>query len=318
MLLIYGDAIIDFLPTAMPVPGQASGLSPYLPVAGGSCFNVALGLGRLGVPTGFMGGLSTDFFGQFLAQRLTEAGVSLNYASRLPEGSTLAFVELSGQEPQYAFFDRETAMRRWRRAEAPMLTPDIDLLHIGSVPLIADPVADEAEALFREQQGQRLLSIDPNCRPSLVEDPTRYHARMQRLLSLADIIKLSLADLAYLLPGVPPEAAARRWIEEDGATLVVLTQGAEGVTGFTAQGKVHCPARRVAVIDTVGAGDSLTAGLFWQLHKAGFLTRDRLGTLPLTALEAALAAAVQVAAVTCGRLGADMPWLPELTEPVDG
>jgi fructokinase len=311
MLLIYGDAIIDFLPMAAPEGARPDGPAPYLPAAGGSCFNVALGLGRLGVPVGFMGGLSTDFFGQFLARRLTEAGVSLDYVSRRDEGSTLAFVDLSDSEPQYAFFDRETAMRCWRRADAPALADDISLLHVGSVALIADPVAGEAEALFREQKGRRLLSIDPNCRPSLVEDPGAYHRRMQALFQLADIIKLSATDLAYLLPGVPPEAAARRWIE-DGARLVVLTQGADGVAAWTRHGRVHCQARRVAVIDTVGAGDSLMAGLLWKLNEAGVLTQDGIDRLSLTTLETALNAAAGLAAVTCARLGADMPWRHEV------
>ena len=93
---------------------------------------------------------------------------------------------------------------------------------------------------------------------------------------------------------------------------MVLTRGAEGVTAFTPQGSVHCPARRVAVIDTVGAGDSMTAGLLWQLHAAGFLTLNRLGELPLPVLEQALQAATGVAAFTCGRLGADLPWRHEL------
>ena len=93
---------------------------------------------------------------------------------------------------------------------------------------------------------------------------------------------------------------------------MVLTQGSEGVTAFTQQGSVHCAARRVAVIDTVGAGDSMTAGLLWQLHMAGFLTLDRLGQLPLAVLEQALQAATSVAALTCGRLGADLPWRHEM------
>jgi fructokinase len=315
MLLINGDAIIDFLPMAMPDPDRSGDLAPYLPVAGGSCFNVALGLGRLGVPVGFMGGLSSDFFGQFLARRLIEAGVSLDYVSRRDEGSTLAFVELSGAEPQYAFFDRETAMRAWRRAEAPQLGPEIDLLHIGSVALIADDPGREAEALFAAEKGKRLLSIDPNCRPSLVDDPARYHRRMQALFQMADIIKLSAADLAYLLPGVPAEAAAQRWLT-DGARLVVLTEGAAGANAWTRHGRVHCPAQRVAVIDTVGAGDSLTAGLLWQLQANGVLTLGGLDTLSLSALEQALAAAVGLAALTCGRLGADMPWRHEVSDAV--
>jgi fructokinase len=314
MLLICGDALIDFIPSqaSAATPG-APALPAYRPVSGGSCCNVAMGLGRLGAPVGFMGGLSTDFFGQFLAASLEQAGVSLRYAARLPQGSTLAFVKLTDHEPEYAFYDEKTAMRSWTRAASAPLGDEVTLLHAGSVALIGAPAASEYLALFRAEKGRRLLSIDPNCRPSLIADPAAYHDRLREMLALADIIKLSIADLDYLLPGEPPDGAARTWIAH-GARLVVVSQGAEGVTAYTAAGRLRLPARRVAVADTVGAGDSLMAGLLWQLEQSGRLTLSGLADLSLAEVETALGVAVNLAAITCGRTGADLPWRHELSD----
>jgi fructokinase len=259
-----------------------------------------------------MGGISTDFFGQFLAASLEEAGVSLRYAARLRQGSTLAFVKLTDPEPDYAFYDQETAMRCWVRAASAPLGEEVTLLHAGSVALVGEPAADEYRALFRAEKGRRLLSIDPNCRPGLIADPAGYHDRLREMLALADIIKLSVADLDYLLPGITPDSAARGWIDR-GTRLVVVTQGAEGVAAYTPEGRLRVPARRVAVVDTVGAGDSLLAGLLWQLEEAGRLTVSGLDDLPLPALETALDWAVSIAAITCGRTGADLPWRHELS-----
>jgi fructokinase len=259
-----------------------------------------------------MGGLSTDFFGQFLAASLEQAGVSLRYAARLRQGSTLAFVKLSDDEPQYAFYDQETAMRSWTRAASAPLGDEVTLLHAGSVALIGEPAASDYLALFRAEKGRRLLSIDPNCRPSLIADPDAYHERLREMLALADIIKLSVADLDYLLPGVPPDSAAQAWIGS-GARLVVVSEGAKGVTAHTEEGRLHLPARRVAVADTVGAGDSLLAGLLWQLEESGRLTVSGLADLSLAEVETALGVAVGLAAITCGRTGADLPWRHELS-----
>ncbi len=309
MHLICGDALIDFLPQPISVGGTA--LPDYRPVAGGSCFNLALGLGRLGVEAGFMGGLSTDFFGTFLAETLAKAGVSLRYAARMAEGTTLAFVRLGEDEPEYAFFDRQSALRLWHRAASPALGPEVRLLHIGSVALTEGPAADECAALFAAEKGRRLLSIDPNCRPGLAADERAYRARLLALLAQADIIKLSVADLAFLLPGAASEEAARQWLGR-GAALVTITRGAAGVSAFTKGSALHQPARPVAVIDTVGAGDSLMAGLLWQLEAAGRLSLARIGGLTGAELQAALAHAVVAAALTCGRRGADLPWAREM------
>lgn len=307
MIVICGDALIDFLPVRLGAGGQGA----YLPVPGGSCRNIASGLGRLGAAVGFMGGLSTDFFGDMIAASLEADGVSLDHVARLPDPSTLAFVQIGEGEPHYAFFDAASAHRRWTRSASPALDAGVKALHVGSLTLIEPPVADEILALMREQKGRLVLSIDPNCRPTVTHDLPAYRARAAKMFALADIIKLSAADLDYLQPGADPDSVARGWIA-NGTSLVVLTRGGDGATAWIASGQVSVAARRIEVVDTVGAGDSFIAATLFQLDRMGFLASGGLARLGVVEAEAVLTFAVKVAAVTCSRAGANPPWLREI------
>ena len=313
MIVICGDALIDFLPV------QAEGRAAYVPAPGGSCRNIASGLGRLGAAVGFMGGLSTDFFGDLIADSLRRDGVSLDYAARLADSSTLAFVRLGEGEPAYAFYDQGSAHRSWTRAASPALDDAVTALHVGSLTLIAPPVADEILLLMRAQKGRRVLAIDPNCRPGMTSDLPGYRARLNQMFQLADIIKLSVADLEYLRPGADPERIARDWIAA-GASLVVLTRGGDGASAWTREGRgdghVSVPAARITLVDTVGAGDSFIAAVLFQLERMGLLTVGSLDRIGRAEAQAVLAFAVRVAAITCSRAGADPPWLRELEPPV--
>ena len=208
-------------------------MTAYVPAIGGSCCNIAVALGRLGAEVGFMGGISTDFFGDLLMSGLAASRVSTRYVARLERETTLGFVKLGDGEPQYAFYDEATAGRMWRRSDSAEPGPEVRLIHIGSVTLIAPPVADECLALFEAEKGRRLLSVDPNCRPTLTRDVGLYRRRMQRIFALADVIRLSQSDLAFLLPDLSAEAAAATWLA-GGAKLVVLTAGARGRDGLVA------------------------------------------------------------------------------------
>lgn len=308
MIVICGDALIDFIPVELP-----DGRAAYRPAPGGSCRNIASGLGRLGARAGFMGGLSTDFFGDVLAASLQADSVSLAHAVRLPGPSTLGFVKIGDGEPAYAFYDQASAHQSWTRAAGPALADAVTALHVGSLTLIAPPVADECVALMREQKGRRVLSIDPNCRPSLTYDLPAYRARMDQMSKLADIIKLSAADLDYLRPGADPDRVARDWIA-GGVSLVVLTRGGEGASAWTRSGRVSVASSRVEIVDTVGAGDSFLSATLFQLDRIGLLSTGAIGRIGVAEAEAALAFAVKAAAVTCGRVGADPPWLRELEQ----
>ncbi len=306
MIVVCGDALIDFIPVRLP-----GGRPAYLPAPGGSCRNIASGLGRLGAKVGFMGGVSNDFFGDQVAASLQADGVSLAYTARLDDPTTLAFVKLGDGEPAYAFYDEPSAHRSWTRAASPPPGAEVTALHVGSLTLIAPPVADECLAMMREQKGRRLLSIDPNCRPSLIYDLAGYRSRLREMFRLADIIKLSAADLDYLQPGADPDTVARGWIT-DGAHLVVLTRGGDGASAWVGNGQVSVVSGRVELVDTVGAGDSFIAGTLFQLDRMGLLSTDALDRLDRTGAQAVLAFAARVAAVTCSRAGADPPRLDEL------
>jgi fructokinase len=306
MFLCCGDALIDMIPARTD-----DGRHSYVPAIGGSCCNIAVALGRLGAEVGFMGGISTDFFGDLLIDGLVASRVSTRYVARLDRETTLGFVKLGDGEPQYAFYDDGTAGRTWRRSDSAALGPEVRLIHIGSVTLIAPPVADECLALFEAEKGQRLLSVDPNCRPTLTRDVEPYRGRMERIFGLADLIRLSRSDLAFLLPGISADAAAAAWLAS-GARLVVLTDGGSGAMAWWPGGRVHVPAPNVRVVDTIGAGDSFLAALLVHIAEGGRLSGDGLAGLAAAEVEAALAFAASVAAITCTRSGADSPWRHEL------
>jgi fructokinase len=306
MLLCCGDALIDWIPVT-----SADGREAYLPVPGGSCCNLAIALARLGADAGFMGGISTDFFGDLLMGALQASQVSTRYVARLGLETTLGFVKLGDGEPQYVFYDDGTAARMWTAADSPMLGPEVRLLHIGSVTLINPPVADACVALFEAEKGRRVLCLDPNCRPTLTRDIASYRVRMDRLFTLSDIIRLSLSDLAFLMPDTTPPAAASLWLE-GGARLVVVTRGAGGSTAYWPGGSVDVTAPETRVMDTIGAGDSFLAGLLVGLSEAGYLSMTGLLRLTSGELAGALAIASEAAAVTCTRSGADAPWRHEV------
>jgi len=306
MIIICGDSLIDFIPAPL-----AEGGVGYRPAPGGSCRNIASGLGRLGAEVGFMGGISTDFFGDLIASSLAADGVDLGYAPRLPHASTLAFVQLGADEPAYAFYDDPSAHRAWTRQASPRLADRVSALHVGSLSLIAPPIADEILALMGENKGQRVLSVDPNCRPSLTHDLEGYRARLARMFALADIIKLSQADFDFLHPGQDSRQAAQGWIAA-GASLVILTRGGEGATAWTREGEVSVAAPAVRVVDTVGAGDSFIAATLFELDRSRLLGVGTLDRIGIAEAQAALRLGVAVAAITCSRVGADPPWAAEL------
>jgi fructokinase len=307
MILCGGETLIDFIPCE-----ARDGSPAYRPANGGSVHNVALALGRLGVPVGFVGGISTDFFGEALAAGLQANGVSLTHVSRLDRPTTLAFVKLDGREARYAFYDEGAADRHWRLEAMPAIGPEVKTLQFGGISLIRLPAAEAYAALMLRERGRRLISFDPNIRPSLVRDEADYRRRLAAFLYNSDVIKVSDADLAWIAPGADPAALAAEWLARS-ARLVLLTRGAEGATAFGRIGRVSRPAVPVDVADTVGAGDAFMAGFLAALHDGAWLDRAAMERLSTENLSKALDFALAVAAVTCSRVGADPPRRSELS-----
>jgi fructokinase len=306
MILCCGEALIDFLPRKLP-----NGDSVYQPYCGGSVFNTAIALGRLGISTGFFNGLSTDFFGDMLVEALKASKVDLKYAKVWDKPSTLAFVKLTDGHARYSFFDDNSAGRMLTSRDWPKLDVRVQALHFGSISLIPEPGGSTLEALMKREAKTRVVSVDPNIRPGQIKNRRSHLARLTRMMAMADIVKISDEDVAWMTGSKDLAKAAKKWLKL-GAKMVVVTKGGDGVEAFTKGYSVSQPAVKVKVADTVGAGDTFTAGLLSALRKAKLLNKKALAAISQPDLEAALAFAAKAAAVTVSRPGADPPWAKEV------
>ena len=306
MILCAGEALIDMLPRR-----TAEGEDAFAPHAGGAVFNTAIALGRLGAASGYFGGLSTDFMGDLLASRLAESGVDTGLCVRSTRPTTLAFVRLVNGQASYAFYDEGTAGRMLDPEALPALPGDVQALFFGGISLIAEPCGTAYEALMAREAGARVTMIDPNVRTGFITDEAAYRGRLERMIGMADIVKVSDEDMTWLLgPGHISDRAGQ--LLALGPKLVFVTEGGEGARAYTAEHEVKLHAEPVTVVDTVGAGDTFNAGVLAELQKAGLLTKPALAQLSRGAIEAALSLAIRAAAVTVSRAGANPPWAKEI------
>jgi len=307
MLIACGDALIDFVPTQ-----NADGREAVMPAVGGSCLNVAVGMARLGAPTAFVGGISSDLFGRMIADHAAASHVDLSLATRSDRQTTLAFVRMVAGESHYAFYDAETATRSWvyRRGTIPLA--EVETLHVGSTTLVNDQGAAETKALITDARASSTISFDPNCRPNLVKDKPAYLARMAEFANQADLVKMSDVDFAYLFGDEPYQQRASVLLGQ-GTRLVVITRGNNGAVAWHAgAGQIEVTAPKIEVADTIGAGDSFQAALLFALHKQQRLARERLKEINADELRRALSFAANCAGLTCTRPGADPPWSHEV------
>jgi fructokinase len=313
MILSCGDALIDFVPIA-----AADGRDAVRPAVGGSCLNVAVGIARLGVDAGFVGGVSTDLFGRMIADHATASGVKLDHATRSPRQTTLAFVRIVGGESQYAFYDAETAAAHWIYQEGSIPFTAVDAVHIGSTTLVHERGAAQASALVADARGGATIAFDPNCRPNLVVETDLYRTRMNRFAESADLVKMSDVDFEYIY-GDAAYADRARAMLASGASLVVVTRGTKGALAWHSKvGAVGVDAPAVEVVDTIGAGDSFQAGLLFALKQQKRIERTSLRDISADELRRALSFACQCAAITCTRPGADPPRRGEVAELING
>jgi len=306
MILCCGEALIDMLPRRTVADEPA-----FTPCAGGAVFNTAIALGRLGVKTSFFSGLSTDLFGEILAETLAASNVETNFAARSARPTTLAFVKLVNGQATYAFYDENTAGRLLDIQDLPPLPDTITTLFFGGISLVNDPAASAYAALQAREAATRVTMIDPNIRPSFITDQAGYRLRMNAMLALADIVKISDEDLHWL-EGSGDLVTLARGLLARGPKLVFLTEGASGARAITPTQNRFIAGQKVTVADTVGAGDTFNAGALAALAAAGALSKTALAALPDATLDAALSLGNRAAAVTVSRAGANPPWAREL------
>ena len=306
MILCCGEALTDLIPGV-----TADGSAAFIPKTGGSVFNTAIALGRLGIPSAFFGGLSSDFFGDELRKAMLAANVDISLAPISERYTIAAFVKLEGKQARYSFIDEGSACRMLALQDLPPLPDRIQALHLGSFPLAIEPCGSAFEELCRRECHSHVIHFDPNIRANLIKDRTSHRQRVERIVAMSDLIKMSDEDLAWMAPGASVEAFAKDWLAR-GAKLVVVTRGKDGAVAFTRNFRAEVPGVDVKVADTIGAGDTFTAGILAALYQAKRLNKADIAALDQKSVLAALNLAVRAAAVTVSRPGADPPWSHEL------
>ena len=300
-VVVTGEALIDLV---LAHDGTLAGHP------GGGPYNVARTVGRLAQPVAYLGCLSGDAFGTWLRGELERDGVRLETVVAVDAPTTLAVAELDAAgAARYRFYSAGTsAPALTLEAAQDALPADLGTLYLGTLGLVFEPMATTLEALVTRVEPTTLVALDPNCRPTTIDDPAAYRARLGRLLARTDVVKASEDDLAWLDPGTEPVDAARRLLAGEHAVALV-TLGGTGALVVTARDAVRVPAPPVDVVDTIGAGDAFM-GAFLARWRGRGLGREDLARRD--EVEQAAAFACRVAAVTCSRAGADPPRLGEL------
>ena len=301
--LVVGEALVDLV--------GAAGSRELVAHPGGSPANVALALARLTEPVTLVTRLGRDAFGEMVAAHLEASGVRVDRG--LDDGfrTSLAVATLAEGNAGYDF------RIDWDLGPLADPPPGTRCLHTGSLATALAPgSASVADLVAREhRRGRVTVSYDPNVRPRLLGTPAAARGGIEQLVAASDVVKVSDEDLGWLYDGRGHEEVAREWLAR-GPALVVVTRGAAGVFAVARGATVALPAVPIDLVDTVGAGDSFTAGLLFGLDRAELLGGSRRAALAgiseetLTGVLAATAG--RVSALTCARPGADPPTLAEL------
>ena len=228
--------------------------------------------------------------------------------------STLAFVQLTDGNASYTFFDENSAGRMLDRADMPMLPDEVSTLYFGGISLTCEPGAEAYAALQEREAAAHVVMLVPNIRPSFIRDIRRYRDRLDRMIALSDIVKVSDEDLNWVYPGPQSLFEKLDFVRQAGPSVVILTRGGGGgATAFLKDGtKVSVPIDRVDVVDTIGAGDTFNAGVLATLAELGLLIKESLAAIDPDSMREALRFGAQVAGITVSRAGANPPWRHEL------
>jgi len=301
VITVVGEALIDII--VDPAGNVTS-------VVGGAPLNTARTIARLGVPATFLGGVSTDAFGARIMRLLQSDGVGYALGSQVDEPTTLAIAQIDAHGAATYRFMMEGTSAAAVTPEAALahVGSDCSALHVGTLGLVLQPLADATAAVVAASPDDRLVMVDPNCRPSVMTSSNVFERTLRAVLERADIVKVSGDDLAFIYPALEVHDAAITLQRESGA-VILFTDGAKSVHVLTGSDDVILEVPQVVVVDTVGAGDSFSGGFLAQWQTRG------LGRADVTNLDEVLSAArfgISVAGITCQRPGADPPTVQEI------
>ncbi len=301
MIVVGGESLIDLI----VYPGGR-----LAAISGGGPFNTARTIGRLGGSSAYLGRLSTDRFGRALLDRLVIDGVDCRLVQLTDEPTTLAVAELdeAGAATYRFYLEGTSAPGLAGDSLADGLLDGARALHVGTLGLVLEPMGTTLESLVRGAPDDVVVMIDPNCRPSATPDPAALRARVQRLAARADVIKVSLDDLAFLNPGVAADDAARALLET-GPSAILVTDGGRAVRVVVRGAALDLPVPRVDIVDTVGAGDAFGGAFLSSWIERGL---GRADLAQPEGLRPSVEFAIRVASETCRRAGAEPPTAAEM------
>ena len=294
---VAGEVLIDLIPED----------SNRKPIVGGGPANTAKALSKLGIDTQFIDGISTDDYGQMAKAELVASGVKLDYVKYSDKPTCLAIVSLNAAgSASYKFVIENTATFDFNLEWLPNpQTERPSLLHIGTLATVIEPGAsvlfDWAQSVAKVEP----IVFDPNIRPAVISDREQYLMQVERWVSISSAVKVSDEDIKWLYPSLEIEQVVKNWLAS-GPSLIVVTYSDKGLAGYRAGEKVSVDAVKVAVADTVGAGDTVGAILVESI------VNDGLDTLSGVRLEMMLKRAAKAAAITVSRSGANPPTLKEI------
>ncbi|MCL2007314.1 MAG: carbohydrate kinase [Treponema sp.] len=317
MIICCGEALIDMIRTQIPGSGDV-----FTPVPGGSPYNTAIAISKLGVAVKFLGCFSTDYFGEILVKRLRASRVGDELIVRSEQNSPLAFVkQLKAKEPEYTFYMENCAGPGLKQEHLPESLPaETSCILFGSISMAAEPIATTIETLILREGSRKgadkmdnapVISFDPNIRPFMIKDKDAYIERLNKMIAASTIIKMSIRDYEYIYPDLDPEKALAK-ILTMGPRLAICTLGPKGAMALLRKNdgnitKVNVPGIKVQVMDTIGAGDAFHGAFLCRLHIKKKMSRSALVNLSEKELYDAILYANKAAAVVCSRLGAEMP-----------
>ncbi len=279
---------------------------------GGSPFNVAIGLARLGQPVAFFGAIAKDFLGERLVRALREEGVDTSMVVRVDAPTTLGLVGLDAQGvASYSFYGEGGADRQLTTDALRRVPPTVAAIHVGSFAMVVEPIASTLRALVEREHDRILVSYDPNVRVNVDPDLSRWRDALEWMLTRAHVVKISEEDLGLLHPGVSATEFIDRALAR-GVRLVVVTRGADGAVARTASRGAAVSAPAVSVVDTVGAGDAFQSALLAWLREHDGLRIEAIAPSIEPRFEEALRFACTAASVVCSRRGADLPARAEI------
>lgn len=299
--LTVGEALTDIVVTA-------DGERREYP--GGSPLNVAVALGRLGHESHLLTCIGADERGRAISAHVEDSHVHLTPGSvreDVPTSTALATIGADGAA-DYTF---DLVWEPDPRG----LPTGVDAVHTSSIAAVLAPGAGTVADVLDRHAGSATISYDPNARPDLMGEAARTREQVEALIARCDIVKSSDEDIHWLYGTEDVEDVAAAW-RALGPAITVVTSGGDGAVGLADCGRVTGAPVKVTVADTVGAGDTFSAGMLHALagrDLLGAARREQLATIGVDELTAVLTEAGRLAAVTVSRAGANPPWLHEIS-----